>query len=498
MHKGNIMENESEGKYIYNNWLKNENHKILKEFQNKNGVIYMSINGEITYSINGEWNTTKDYKALSNLFSNLLGEDINFSSFSKTKSKDSNASSKINPDDLIIVTGEIFNIHSNKEFIKLGNNTYLRNIYKPSYYMQLDFNKRIHNFDVNNSLIIKLINHLTNYDNQRTIWVINWLAHFFQKLKKSQVSLVLIGPQGAGKGIFFNDVIKPIIGEQYTKIINDKSLNSNYLGGLIENILFYNLDEISVKKSTNGSIKNFLKALVTNDSITSEKKFVTINKETVLFGQVLITSNENFPVEIEEGDRRFTVFTTSCSLKQTNYLGFGNYDVLSNNIKNELEVFISFLKTFNVDIQKANTALYTIEKDLIITESKRKQITKENTNLFKFPKMNKLQKNIKDFIFNIQTRNQLYFANLAYENNNLYMEIITDMNLGFFRLTNLVPAFKELYGSNIKTSSELLVELQKDFSRQFYLENLYDYNCQGELIKVFKITPINYNYNIVY
>jgi hypothetical protein len=62
-------------------------------------------------------------------------------------------------------------------------------------------------FNLENSAIGKLILHLVNYDRQRLYWVINWLAYFFQRLKKSQVALVLLGEQGAGKGIFFKALI---------------------------------------------------------------------------------------------------------------------------------------------------------------------------------------------------------------------------------------------------------------------------------------------------
>ncbi len=68
----------------------------------------------------------------------------------------------------------------------------------------------------------------------------------FSRFKKSQVALVLLGEQGAGKGIFFNEVIKPLFGEDFVKTINDKSLNTNYKGSLVENTLFFKIsDEIS-------------------------------------------------------------------------------------------------------------------------------------------------------------------------------------------------------------------------------------------------------------
>ena len=58
--------------------------------------------------------------------------------------------------------------------------------------------------------ILALIKHLVNDDEEYYQYFVNWLAFFYQGLKKSQVSIVLRGNQGAGKGIFYNEVIKNI------------------------------------------------------------------------------------------------------------------------------------------------------------------------------------------------------------------------------------------------------------------------------------------------
>ena len=110
----------------------------------------------------------------------------------------------VKPKDLIIVSREIFNPQSNKQFIKSENGTYLLNRYKPSYYMQLDSEKvDLLNFDIEKTVIFMLILNLVNGNRYRAYWIINWLAYFFQGLKKSQVALVLVGKEGTGKGVLF-------------------------------------------------------------------------------------------------------------------------------------------------------------------------------------------------------------------------------------------------------------------------------------------------------
>src|SRR5574344_579929 len=388
-----IVENSNEQK-LHNY----SNNKVL-EFLKTN--MYLGIKGEINYrlSSNDSFISTKDFKGLECVLSNFSGYNIDLSSYYNKKNKEDNEEKlKISPEDLKLVTEEIFDPFSKEEFIEQYNGTYKLNNFKPSVYMLLDYElKKELKFHLENSAIGKLILHLVNYDRQRLYWVINWLAYFFQGLKKSQVALVLLGVQGAGKGILFNEVIKPLFGEDFVKTINDKSLNTNYKGSLVENTLFFNLDEISAKNSSSASIKNFLKALVTNASISVEKKFKNLEKETPVYGQILITSNELYALEIEPSDRRFTVFSTGVNLSHYNFLGFGSYEFLSNTIKSELESFAIYLKNYSVDEKMANTAMNTLEKNNLIQQYQR--------TIYKPIKLTKLQKNIIEFVEAIRCRN---------------------------------------------------------------------------------------------
>ena len=60
------------------------------------------------------------------------------------------------------------------------------------------------------TIIFDFIYHLVNHNRKAAYWVINWLAYFFQGLKKAEVAHVLVGIEGAGKGILFNEIIKPL------------------------------------------------------------------------------------------------------------------------------------------------------------------------------------------------------------------------------------------------------------------------------------------------
>ena len=239
-------------------------------------------------------------------------------------------------------------------------------------------------------------------------------------------------------------------------------------------------------------IKNFLKALVTNETITAEKKFKNLEKETPIYGQILITSNELYALEIEPSDRRFTVFSTGVNLSHCNFLGYGNYEVLSNSIQNELESFVIYLKNYSVDEKMANTAMNTLEKNNLIQQY-------QMTN-YKPIKLTKLQKNVIEFSEAIRCRNLNLFNTIVDENKlQLKQEIFWDLQNGIFRVENLLPAFKTLYGSrSFGTNSELLKELQKVDLNLFYTQNIKLYLIEDEQKECFVLPRFFLNgvYNV--
>lgn len=482
------------------NWLKDKNHPIIKMIYERGGKIFLTSDGKIAYRLspNEQYKFTKDFKGLEIVLSNFLDIDVDLSAFIKSKSKKEKLVDefenefKIRPEDLIMVSGTTFEPNNKEEFIKQENGTFLRNEFKLSKYLQM---KGVEidsiKFSFEKSKTFYFLLHLLNHDYQRVQWVINWLAYFFKGLKKSQVALVLIGIQGTGKNIFFNQIIRPLFGEAFTKTINDKSLNTKYKGALLENVLFLNLDEISANTSLRDSQKNFLKALITNDSATLEKKFENLEEETLLHAQVLITSNEVYAVEIEKNDRRYTVFSTGNTLLSTNFLGFGSYEGLSESLKSELEMFACYLKAYSVDIQIANTALDTPEKNEMIHQYEMKQQTRAiKQQKILQPRVTKLQKNLNEYTHAIKSQNIKFFEPIMFENRELFQSIQNDFYNNVFRVENLLPVYKILYGNySIKTNSELLRELQKIDNVLFSSSNIILMNINGidkECLKVFR------------
>jgi len=341
--------------FEFNNWRKQTNNEVLQLIEETGGALWLANDGELYYRLqSGDIPIKAAVNKARLVLSNLVGRHITLITASKEDQPD------IGVLDLKLVASEAFNPFVMSEFFDVGS-VYTRNTFKPTPLMLGAEVK-----EEKPEAILKLIGHLVNNDEERLRWAINWLAYFFQTLKRSQVSLLLRGSQGSGKGIFFDEVVKPLFGSDQTIQINDKSLGTQFLGSIIEGKLFYNLDEVQHDIASSKKVKNFLKALVTNNTIILEKKFQNMEKETPLYGQVLITTNEPYALEIEPSDRRFTVYTTGEKLESVNWLGYGNYRGLSAAIKSELSLFANYLYSYKIDTSLANTAQDTEEKEALV------------------------------------------------------------------------------------------------------------------------------------
>lgn len=441
-----------------NNFKKTEENNVINEFGEKGDAIWVNVKGNICIRTSPstpyqEYTVTK----AENIMTILLGKAIKIET-KKSIEEIKNNENTIHISELLLVVSEEFNTNELQEFYEKDGSWHL-NLFKPSKYLMLSAGH--YNYP---TATLRLVEHLVNYDNQRAWYFINWLAYFFQTLKKSQVSILFKGVQGAGKGTFFK-IIQALFGEEYCKEINGDSLKSNYLGAAIENTLFINCDEISYSSIGKNSFNSFLKALITNDSITAEKKNVDLIRPTKLYAQTILFSNDEHPVEIEASDRRFTVFTTGCNLDQTNFLGYGGYQQLEDAIYNEVEDFAIFLKSFNVNFEEANTALNTSEKVAMINMN-------ANT--------------LGSFANAIITRDLLYFQPLQYVDFALFNNFTIDLKNNVVRQKYLILVYKTLYplDKTIKTAKMLIKHMELIHPYLFGEPNLYKSN--GE--KFYKLT----------
>jgi len=341
--------------YRFNNFRVCENEYLIK-LENAGGALIIFDDGELMLrsSPNADFKKITSDKA-SIVISQLIGEFIIVGKGTKDRPPD------IHYSDLMLVSEIVFETSMMSEFYKDGN-TYKINKFRPSQYLMLDknmpYSKPVY--------ILKLVSHLVDYDVERFHYVINWLAYMFVFLNKSQVAIVLRGVQGSGKGILFS-LISLLFGKEYCFTVGNKTLKSQFLGSVFEHKLFVNINEMSHDIKSNKENKNSLKELVTDSEFAGEKKYENISKPIKLTGQILITSNEAYILEIEPEDRRYTVFSTAEDIsKECNFFGLGDFKVFKKQLEVELQSFALYLKNYPIDINLANKALNTPEKKALV------------------------------------------------------------------------------------------------------------------------------------
>lgn len=152
-------------------------------------------------------------------------------------------------------------------------------------------------------------------------WLLKWVAYPLQHPgAKMQSAIIMHGPQGTGKSMFWKAVAK-IYGDgnperNYSVILDQSALESNY-NSEWDSKLFVLAEEV-VNSSDKWQLKNELKELVTGGRIRIERKFVDAYFQTNRCNMSFL-SNENQPLPIENDDRRHCVVMTPHPLSEEFY-----------------------------------------------------------------------------------------------------------------------------------------------------------------------------------
>ena len=137
-------------------------------------------------------------------------------------------------------------------------------------------------------------------------WVLKWLAYPIQHPgAKMKTALVLHGPQGAGKNMFF-EAVMAIYG-QYGRVVDQAAIEDKF-NDWASKKLFLIADEV-VARAELFHVKNKLKHFVTGDWIRINPKNVAAYDERN-HANLVFLSNETQPLVLEQGDRRYAVIWT--------------------------------------------------------------------------------------------------------------------------------------------------------------------------------------------
>jgi hypothetical protein len=218
-----------------------------------------------------------------------------------------------------------------------------------------------------------LLNNLFRSEYERLDYFINWLATALITLRKTGTAIVLKGAQGTGKGVLYEQIIQPIIGEKYTYTFSNNDLKSNFNKNL-QNKLFVVGNEIKGDFREGNHIYETLKMWITDKDLRIEYKGKDAFQINNYFN-VMIFSNNETPLQIQATDRRYSVFETNnrklldIAIKDFKYKGTSEF---IRGIREELEEFVKDLFRYDFDENRARIPAITEEKYNIYLASVKK------------------------------------------------------------------------------------------------------------------------------
>lgn len=195
----------------------------------------------------------------------------------------------------------------------------------------------------------RLLDSILAGDAQCRAHFINWLAWIFQHRDKTGTAWVFHGVEGTGKGVFYSHVLMPLFGEKYCVIKQLKDLDDKFNAELETNLIFV-LDEARLASQTNAAkTLNQIKSMVTEPFLNM--RAMRANSVQIRnYSNFLFYSNDYDALNISATDRRFNV-----APRQEERLLLRAEDIAS--IRDELDLFASYLIGYKTDEQMAKTAL---------------------------------------------------------------------------------------------------------------------------------------------
>lgn len=140
-------------------------------------------------------------------------------------------------------------------------------------------------------------------------YVMGWLARLAQRpASPGEVALVFRGPQGSGKTVF-GEAVRRMCGRHGLTVSSPGALTGRFSGHL-EALILLVADEAVF--AGDRAAKARLKSILTDPTILIEDKFLRAEARPN-YMHVIMTTNSEWAVPAEQGDRRFAVFDTSAA-----------------------------------------------------------------------------------------------------------------------------------------------------------------------------------------
>lgn len=165
-------------------------------------------------------------------------------------------------------------------------------------------------------LFLAHLSYLFDGDQPALDHVLNFLAHLLQRPQERINHAILLTSEAKGIGkSTLGTIVRRLVCERNSRVAQSKDLKSSFDGWLVGQLVIQ-VDEIY--EYGNWDLSNKLKPIITEPTVSVNIKYGP-QMEVQNFARLLMFSNHEAPIDLEEGDRRYFVFNSRAQPKDTSY-----------------------------------------------------------------------------------------------------------------------------------------------------------------------------------
>jgi len=166
-----------------------------------------------------------------------------------------------------------------------------------------------------------LLHWLCGEDPESFEYCLDWIAKPLQGLyqgkgaTRNKTALIYYGTQGTGKGFFWgpDGIMKALYGKMMTEVMQTQ-MEDRFDPGTLTRALLVIANEVACSGYRDAKTLNKLKAWITEPTIMVRRMHKAGEEYPIWFNMVLM-SNDDMPIRLEPGDRRYNVFRQDKKLE---------------------------------------------------------------------------------------------------------------------------------------------------------------------------------------